>query len=308
MRFGKKIKLTEKYFVSTKSAMQCFSTPDSTALASAPSLLDLPDEILLKILAHVATDNAVSLVGGVALSCSRLRRLCWDPSFWTDVVARFSYSGGVGGMDGLKADFARLVPFLNKGHTRALSLELLGMDRGDAMQRKFQSLFNGLMRRCRKVRSLHVTGLAPWHDWVRPPRMPRGLRRLSFDWPGLESMQFVHGITGAKCWLTGVREVEVRNNAAGHDQEQDLSWDSFLWIFANLTAFKLTSYYNWDSIRDFQTLVLTGYGLEGHPQPHSETKWVQVGEEQDEEAEKNGGLFCTLVTESGKRWIFSSSS
>ena len=304
MRFGKKIKLTEKYLVSTKSAMQCFSTPDSTALASAPSLLDLPDEILLQILAHVATDNAVSLVGGVALSCSRLRRLCWDPSFWTDVVARFSFSDGDGGMDGLRADFARLVPFLDKGHTRALSLELLGMDRRDPAQRKFQSLFNGLMRRCRNVKSLHLTGLAPWNEWAHTPRMPGGLWRLSFDWPGLESMHFVTELSGAACWLTGVSEVEVRNDATERDQEQDLSWhSSFLWNFATLTAFELTSYYSWDRIRDFQTLVLTGYGLESHPQHSGESNWVQIGDEQEEEARKCG-LFCTLVTESGKRWIF----
>ena len=55
----------------------------------AATLLDLPDELLLKILAHLSADNAVDLTWNVPLTCKRLNNLCRDPSVWANVGASF---------------------------------------------------------------------------------------------------------------------------------------------------------------------------------------------------------------------------
>ncbi len=48
-------------------------------------LMALPDELLLRILSHLSSDNALDLLENVSPSCRRLRRLCRDPALWTDV-------------------------------------------------------------------------------------------------------------------------------------------------------------------------------------------------------------------------------
>ncbi len=55
----------------------------------AATLLDLPDELLLKILSHLSADNAVDLTWNVPLTCKRLNDLCRDPSVWANVGASF---------------------------------------------------------------------------------------------------------------------------------------------------------------------------------------------------------------------------
>ncbi len=58
--------------------------PDFT-MARHHHLMDLSDEVLLAILAHLSADNAALLLRGPARACRRLRRLCSDPSLWKDV-------------------------------------------------------------------------------------------------------------------------------------------------------------------------------------------------------------------------------
>ncbi len=52
-------------------------------------LLDLPDEIVIKILRHISSDNALELLRSVPLVCKRLNALCSDPSVWMDVGVAF---------------------------------------------------------------------------------------------------------------------------------------------------------------------------------------------------------------------------
>ncbi len=59
-------------------------------------LLDLPDELLLRILSHLSADDALHLPKSVSRTCSRLYRLCRDPSPWVDVGA------AVGDLNALK--------------------------------------------------------------------------------------------------------------------------------------------------------------------------------------------------------------
>ncbi len=50
-------------------------------------LMELPDEILLKVLSHLSACDALDLLRSVCATCRRLRALCLDPSLWVDVGA-----------------------------------------------------------------------------------------------------------------------------------------------------------------------------------------------------------------------------
>ncbi len=53
-------------------------------------LLDLPDEVLLNIMAHLSSMNSLELLNSVSPTCHRLNKLCRDPSLWNTVGAEFA--------------------------------------------------------------------------------------------------------------------------------------------------------------------------------------------------------------------------
>ena len=281
-----------------KSRME--SLTHNSAASTAINLLDLPDEVLLKILVQVVSYDATSLTcgNGVDWACTRLGKLCKDPSIWRNVKCAGLYVTSSTDVDYLRSIITHLEALMECGRVRTLRAELVGMQGNGFLELAFQVLFDRLLRKCRHLRSLHLTGMAPWGDWQHPPQLPKSIRRLSFDLPAIDLR---HVTASMGC----VSEVEVRKSAAMAGKGVN-HWPLVSDLVSRLV--RLTT-------GRLKTLEMRGFELEKASQDFGpgggRRKWLPAEDDQlykgtvdddEEEDKEEDAMSVTLITESGKRW------